>query len=295
MLIFVDPYCFADSVSSQKSYITQETPEPSASNLPNLFSAWGIQFSQPKEVVVAPENAYHALNDPLGKEHPAILNLTREMMDQKDIIMTGLNRLNLVFAGAFSGSPTSRFLKKTILLKTTLNSGLLTNFSYKMPTPDITNAFSSDNRALDLMVRLSGIFQTAFPNGVHASKNRNKAVSSDNTINLGMGNEISYHKVQNNGQDKHNNILQQSIKPSSVILVGNADMLFDSFCVGRQQVDNKAIIDVINSNLSFVKNAVDHLSGDHNIINIRSRGTIERNFAKIENFYKEAQKKYQKK
>ena len=270
LLIFVDPYCFAASVSAPKSYFSQETPLPSASNLPNLFSAWGIQFSKPNEVVNAPDNAYHALNDPLGKEHPAILNLTGKMMDRKDVIMTGLNKINLVFAGAFSGTPINS-LKKTTLLKTTPYSELLSDFSYKIPTSEITENFSSKNNPLDLIVRISGSFQTAFPKGPPTQKNT-KA-----------------------NDDQYKNILRQSVKSSSAILVGDADMLFNSFCVSKQKVYNKTIMDVINSNLGFVENAADQLSGDQNIINIRTRGTIERNFTKIENFYNKAKKRYQNK
>jgi len=271
LLIFVDPYCFAASVSAPKSYFTQETPLPSASSLPHLFSAWGVQFSKPDEVVIAPNNAYHALNDPLGKEHPAILNLASDLMAQKDIIMTGLNKINLVFAGAFSGTPISS-LSKTVLLKTTPYTELFSNFSYKIPTSHIDKDFHSINKPLDLMIRLSGNFQTAFPKGWPGQNSKSR----------------SKHK-----RDK--NTLTQSIKPSSAVLVGDVDMLFNSFCVAKQKVYDKTIIDVINSNLGFVENAAYQLSGDLNIINIRTRGTVERNFSKIENFYNKAKKKYQSK
>ncbi len=270
LLIFVDPYCFAASVSAPKSYFNQEASEPSASNLPNLFPAWGILFSNPNEVVIAPDNAYHALNDPLGKEHPAILNLTNKMMDTKDIIMTGLNKINLVFSGAFSTTSVNS-LKQTVLLQTKPYSELFSNFSYRIPTADITKNFSSQNKPLPLMIKLSGTFQTAFPNGAPTLKDSKPDDNQDNDV------------------------LKRSIKSSSAVLVGDVDMLFNSFCVGKQKVYDKTVIDVINSNLGFVKNTVDQLSGDQNIINIRTRGTIERNFTKIENFYKTAKKKHQNK
>ena len=270
LLIFVDPYCFAASVSAPKTYFSENTPPPSASNMPSLFSAWGIQFSKPKEVVIAPDNAYHALNDPLGKEHPAILNLTANLMDRKDIIMTGLNKINLVFAGAFSGTSTNS-LRKTILLKTTPYSELFNNFSYRISASEINESFSSKNKNLELMIRLSGNFQTAYPKGPPTQKSSNP-------------NDKKYEKI-----------LKQSQKPSSAILIGDVDMLFNSFCVSKQKVYDKTIVDVINSNLGFVENAVDQLSGDLNIINIRTRGTIERNFSRIENFYNKAKKKYQSK
>ena len=269
VLAFVDPYCIAASVAAPKTYFSQEMPPPSASNLPNLFSAWGIEFFKPEEVVIAPDNAYHALNDPLEQEHPAILNITTDLMNTEDVVMSGLSKLNLVFAGAFSGMPPDS-LTKTVLLRTAPASGSLNNFSYTVPTPDIYEKFQHKNGKLELMIRLSGTFPTGFPEGLPVQKN---------------------NKPEDEQQDKK--ILKQSSTPSSVILVGDVDMIFNSFCVNKQKVYDRTIVDVINNNLMFVENAVNQLSGDLDIINIRTRGTKERNFTKIEDFHNEARKKYQ--
>ena len=272
LFIFVDPYCFAAEASSQESHFSKKIPEPSASSLPKLFDAWGIKFSQAKEVVIAPDNAYHALNDPLSKEHPAILNLT--MINRKDIVMAGLNKINVIFAGAFTGEP-KKGLKETVLLKTSPQSELYKDFSYKVLASELTQTFVSDKKPADLIVKLSGIFHTAFPKGL---PNKNKLKGAEYTNGSGTNKDLSI-----------------SLKPSSVILVGDADMLFNPFCVTVQKVYDKTVIDVINSNLRFVQNAVDNLSGDQNIINIRARGTVKRNFSKIEKFYQEAKKKYKSK
>ena len=271
LFVFVDPYCFAASISDQTSYFTNQPPPPSASSLPNLFKAWGIKFSEPQQVVIAPDNAYHALNDPLGKEHPAILNLTANNIDNNDIVMSGLNKLNLIFAGAFNGDPI-KSLTKTILLQTASNSIQINSFTYRLPTSEIMNSFSLDKnkKAQELIIRLAGNFVTAFPEGIN-----NKDQTSEKPVT--------------------SKLLNKSVKPGAVILVSDADMLFNSFCVSMQKVYDRTIINVINSNLGFVTNAADQLSGDLNIINIRTRGAIARNFTRIEKFYDKAKKKYQAK
>ena len=295
LFIFVDPYCFAAGASSQAAYFSKKIPEPSASSLQKLFLAWGIKFSQPKEVVIAPGNAYHALNDPLGKEHPAILNLTGTVMDHKNIIMAGLNKINMIFAGAFTGKP-KKGLKETVLLKTSPEAELYKHFTYKIPASDLEQNFVSNDKPADLIIKLSGIFHTAFPNG-NPNKTNPKSIEHTSKSYVSEGQHTSgvrhAPRVSTGGGSAPGDTLKVSSKPSSVILAGDADVLFNPFCVTVHKVYDKTVVDVINSNLSFVQNAADNLSGDQNIINIRARGTIKRNFSRIEYFYQEARKKYE--
>ena len=291
LFIFVDPYCFAAGASSQESHFSKKIPEPSASNLRDLFSAWGIHFSQPKEVVIAPNNAYHALDDPLGKEHPAILSLTGKDINHKDIVMAGVSKINVVFAGAFTGKPKKQ-LKETVLLKTSPQSELYKDFSYKVPASELAQTFVSDKKPADLIIKLSGIFHTAFPKGSPNNTAEIKSNGGGNTRHAPRRDAKSCVSTDGSGINKN---LTVSLKPSSVILAGDADILFNPFCVTVQKVYDQTVIDVINSNLRFVQNAVDNLSGDQDIINIRARGTIKRNFSKIESFYQEAKKKYESK
>ena len=129
ILIFTDPYSF----SSQKDVLSDKPIPPTASTLPTLFNVWGIEFSKPGQVVLAPENAYHSITDPLGKEHPAILSLTGNMINQNNVVTAGLDKLNLVFSGAFTGDP-AEGLSKTVLLKTSLYSSLFSNFNLQPET-----------------------------------------------------------------------------------------------------------------------------------------------------------------
>ena len=284
LFIFVDPYCFAASVSKPDFNLYGAPPEPSASNLPDLFSAWGIKFSKSKEVVIAPEQAYHALNDPLGKEHPAILNITPNLMNQQDIIISGLNRINLVFSGAFSVNNPKKTLKYETLLNTSPNSELFKNFSYKLTTADIMAKFNSGLTPLNLMMKVTGKFKTAFPDGQRSSGvNEEEKFKNDNSLN----------RLSSESLMKNNNILKNSSTPGTVILVGDADILFNSFCVSKQNANGQSIINVINSNLDLIRNSVDQLTGDQNIISIRTRGSLKRTFTEIEKLYKIAKKKYQ--
>ena len=78
-----------------------------------------------------------------------------------------------------------------------------------------------------------------------------------------------------------------------VVLVGDADMLFDSFCVRQGNFLGQMIAQPINDNLNFALNMVDQLSGDENLFEIRARGTSSRPFTVVRDLQAKAEKEFQ--
>jgi ABC-type uncharacterized transport system involved in gliding motility auxiliary subunit len=269
LLIFTDPYCFAESNIAKQNILAKPEP-PGASNIPKLFAAWGVKFLSPEQVVISPDNAYNPTNNPLGKEHPAILNFTEKSFNNNNIVMSGLNKINMVFAGSFilNAKPN---IQKTILLNTSKYSEIYNNFSFYTPSEDIMMNFKSINKQQNLIVQLTGKFKTAFPDGNPTAKQ----AKFPNTPPL--------------------KTLTASAKPGAIILAGDVDMLFNPFIVAKQQIYDKTIIAPINNNLDFVLNAVDQLSGDTNIMDIRTRAKTEYQFKKFEDIINSTKEKYHKK
>lgn len=263
VIIFTDPYCMANSYNLRLT--ADATPiSPDASNLPILFSAWGIKFSEPSKVVISPENAFRSLDNPSIKEHPAIIELTQKNMDKNDIIMSGLNKLNLVFAGGFSIiNNNEKNLTYSTLLYTSPCTNYCEGFSYYMLPEELMIDFIPLNTPIKLIVKITGFFNTAFPDRI------------DNTNNK--------------------NFLKKSVKQGIVLLSGDADMLFNPFCVASQNINGKQVVSTINNNIDFILNAADQLSGDIDIMQIRTRSTIDRKFTKLEDIYNETAKIYQSK
>ena len=258
VIAFLDPYCITDSILSSSQYLSVDKIDPTASNLKPLLKAWGIKFSEPNQVVISPMDAYKSQN-PMEKEHPAIIDINGKKLDQDNIVTANLNKIDLVFSGAFTGTPI-KGLTKDVLIESDPYSELFNNFSIKIPSDYIMNSFKTDDKAKDLCISLTGKFHTAFTKEAEEDKKG----------------------------------LLNSKKASSVILVGDADMLFNPFCVAKKQVYDQTVIDVINSNLDFVLNALDQLSGSQDIIEIRTRGSKKRGFVKFEQIFNVAKKKYRK-
>jgi ABC-type uncharacterized transport system involved in gliding motility auxiliary subunit len=263
LIAFLDPYSITDNILARNQYVPINDTAPTASSLYNLLKAWGLTFSIDDQVVISPQNAFKP-SSPAEKEHPAIIELAgKEFLNQENIVTANLNKLDFVFAGAFVGD-VKPGLKKDVLIKTDSYSNIFNSFSINISSEYIMNNFISGKNPLDIALEVSGDFPTAFP-----------------------------EKVKENNK-KDNKYLLKSKTPSSVILVGDADMLFNPFCVAKKQVYDQTVIDVINSNLDFVLNAVDQQSGGQDIIDIRTRGTKNRDFVKFDQIFNNAKKKYRK-
>jgi ABC-type uncharacterized transport system involved in gliding motility auxiliary subunit len=79
---------------------------------------------------------------------------------------------------------------------------------------------------------------------------------------------------------------------TSVILVGDADMIYDEFTLRKMQSPFGTLAMAMNGNLSFAQNAVEQLSGDNNLIAVRSRATLNRPFTLVKKMQAEAEAKF---
>ena len=86
--------------------------------------------------------------------------------------------------------------------------------------------------------------------------------------------------------------LKKSVKPGFVVLIGDADMLYDPFCVREMNFLGQKVAQPINDNLNFALNMVDQLSGDDNLLEIRARGTASHPFTVVRDLQAEAEKEF---
>jgi ABC-type uncharacterized transport system involved in gliding motility auxiliary subunit len=119
-----------------------------------------------------------------------------------------------------------------------------------MGATESLRGLESQTNTLTLAVRLSGKFPTAFPNGVEGQTN---AVPP----------------------------LKESVKDGVVVLVGDADLLFDRFAVERLNFFGRTMFQLSNDNIAFVLNLAEQLSGNEALIGLRSRGSYERPFDRV--------------
>ncbi len=266
LIAFLDPQ---SAISSRQQNPQMGGMGGGSSSLDKLLTAWGIQFDTGK--VVADMNFKMRLTAPNGQpvEAPAWLALTPEGINREDIVTSQIDNLWLPMSGAFTGTPAAG-LKETVLLHSTKESQLVDGFMAGMGGDAIMKGFKASGVNYNLAVRLSGKFKTAFPEGEPAAGSTNRPASTSEA-------------------------LKESKVDTSVVLVGDADLLADDFSLRKMQSIFGTLVTQLNANLSFAQNLVEQMAGDSNLIGVRSRASLSRPFTLVKKMEAEAQSRGQAK
>ncbi|MEO5804528.1 MAG: Gldg family protein [Verrucomicrobiota bacterium] len=269
LIAFIDPMAYFDQQNNQ---FAQFGGGGGNSSLDKLLKGWGVEMETGK---VAADRILGARN-PQGGSMPAVLLMNTKAMNTNDIVTSQLNTMVLPFPGTFSGTPTSG-LKETVLLKTTSDSQLVDGLMASMSGDQISKEFKSSGKELPIAIRLTGKFKTAFPDGEPKAKSEDAA-------------EEKKDEPKSSG-----NSLKESTAESAVILIADTDMLQDQVSVEVQNFFGQRILRPINDNLNFVQSLVEQLSGDSNLINLRSRASMNRPFVRINEMRAKADENYRSK
>ena len=252
------------------------------SSLEKLLKAWGIQFDTAK--VVADVNFKMQLggrgNQP--QEAPAWLSITAEGMNTNDIVTSQIDNVWLPCAGAFTGTPAAG-LKETVLLKSTTASQLVDGFMASMAGESILKDFKPSGTEYALAIRLAGKFKTAFPAGKPEDKKDEPKPDADKKPD------------EKPAEARPDNSLKETKEDNAVILVSDADMLYDNFTLRQIQSPFGNMAMAMNANLNFAQNAVEQLSGDSNLIAVRSRAVLNRPFTVVKRIEAQATERYRSK
>lgn len=202
-----------------------------------------------------------------------------------------LNRLNLLTPGAFEVAPPAGVTADSLVLSS-VNNELVGSFDAD-PTAEggadrIREKFQPHGKPRAFVVRLSGEFPTAFPDGAPAKQEDAKDEASEE--------KSDEEKKEKEAEEKaeQEDSLKKSSAPGRVLLVADVDFIYDANVVRRNQIPglNISIPEMLNENLTLVQNAVEQLSGDPDLIKVRSRSGMSRPFTKQNEWYREAQAKY---
>jgi len=276
LIAFLDPVPMTDT--KEQNQMLGNIPN-SGSNLDKLLKAWGLSFDTSK--AVADLNFKMQIGGRGGQpqEAPAVLSVTPEGINQDDIVTSQIDNVWLPYAGAFTGTP-AEGLKQVVLLKSTKNSQLVDGFMANLAGENIIKDFKPSGTEYALAVRLTGKFKTAFPNGKPEEK---KADAADD-------------KKEEKTAATSGDSLKETKDENSVILVGDADMLFDNVALRQVQSPFGGVIQMaMNGNINLAQNAVEQFTGDNNLIAVRSRAVQNRPFELVKKIQSEAEANYRSK
>src|SRR5262245_24350128 len=147
---------------------------------------------------------------------------------------------------------------------------------------NILKEFKPSETKYALAIRLNGKFKTAFPDGKPEDK---KADDKDKK-------EADKKPEEKTAEKKPDDSLKETKQDNTVILVGDADMLYDNVALRTIQSPFGNVSMAMNGNLIFAQNAVEQLTGDNNLISVRSRAVQNRPFKVVKRMQAEAESSY---
>ncbi|NDB75785.1 MAG: hypothetical protein EB141_09100, partial [Verrucomicrobia bacterium] len=271
LVAYLDPVSYVDQQRQGGNPMMGGGP-PTSSSLDKLLAAWGIGFDKTK-CVADMKYVTRMGRGQRVEQQPAVLSLTADAIDRNDISTSQVDSLMMGFGGAFTGSPVEG-LKKTVLIKSTTQSQLVEGFLAQMSGDAIVKDFKPSSTEYALAIKLSGKFKTAFPNGKPDAapapgEEKKEAPKSD--------------------------ALKETKDENHVILVADADMLADQFCVQIQDFFGQRVVIPRNGNVNLAQNFVEQMAGDTALMNTRSRAIVQRQFTRVRDMQLKAEEAYREK
>lgn len=274
LMVFVDPLCEADVPPGVNPMQAMQIPKNS--DLPKLFSAWGIEMTPERFAAdrgTALRVTVGSQQRPEPVDYLAWLQLSKSKgcLSQSDSATGGLETINVGTAGILTKKPEAT-IKFEPLLQTTSNAAAMDVKSVQfMPDPkQLLNDFQSGGKPLTIAARISGKVKTAFPNGDPA-----KPAPAE-------------------GQPPApDTSLKESANEAEIIVVADCDMLTDRFWITESRLGNLLLgYQKLADNGELIIGAADNLSGSSDLISLRARGKFYRPFTRVEEIRKQAEDKY---
>jgi ABC-type uncharacterized transport system involved in gliding motility auxiliary subunit len=277
LVAFLDAQCLADNRQQQNPMMANMGG--GGSSLDKLLKAWGVQFDTSKVVADLRFKMQLRGRDGGPQEAPAWLALTADGINKDDVATSQLDNIWLPLCGAFTGTPVAG-LKETVLLQSSKDAQLVDAMMANLASDNIMKEFKPAGVSYKLAVRLSGKFKTAFPDGEPKEKKDDKA-------------DGDKKDDQKPDTTKPGDSLKETKGDNTVVLLGDADMLYDPFTMRRIDSPFGAMQMAMNANLNLAQNIVEQMTGDNNLIAVRSRATLHRPFTRIKELEAVANEKFQ--
>jgi ABC-type uncharacterized transport system involved in gliding motility auxiliary subunit len=192
--------------------------------------------------------------------HLAMLGIGPEGLAADDVVTAPLDRINLATAGHLAPLEGAD-IRFTPLLESSTDSMLLSASRVALlPDPSILlDEFAPSGERQVIAARIDGALPSAFPDGPPEG--------------VAAGGE---HRARSDGE-------------VSLLVVADTDLLSDRLWVQVRSLLGQRLAQAFADNGAFLTNALDHLSGSRDLINVRSRGSFSRPFERVEALRREAE------
>jgi ABC-type uncharacterized transport system involved in gliding motility auxiliary subunit len=278
----VDPMSMV-AQQSGRSQIPGMPPQggtPPSSTLPAIFKKHNIEFSESQVMI---DRAYAT------KQNPGVLLLNKEAMPiEDDISLSSIQNLALLFSGGFSGGngkPIGTGVESSRLVEssyqyTFVDGQTMTSREGAEQLRFALGSRREDDEKQAFVTLLSGIFETAFPDGDPATKEEEDTKEEDDTKEGEQNEEV---KPKSSG-------LATGTARGNLYLIADSDFLYDGMAYQFQRFGNSGFMQTVSGNGPFVLNIIDQAVGSKYLIGARARTPVYRNFTVLKDKEAELEK-----
>jgi len=228
-----------------------------ASTLDKLLGAWGVSVDSGN--IVGDDRFALSVSgaDGAPARHLGIIGVTTDGMSQDDVITSGLNLVNLAFAGHITRSA-SATAEVTPVIQSSDKAALIPTSKLALASdPDVLrDGFEPTGDRYTLAARITGKVPSAFP----ADYRPGHVAAATQAIN--------------------------------VLLVADTDILSDRLWAQTQEFLGQRLTTAFANNGDLAVNALDNLLGSSDLISIRSRATFQRPFTRVQDLRREAELRF---
>ncbi len=273
LVAFLDPQSVTENRNQNPMMGNMDTG--GGASLDKLIKAWGLEFDTTKVVADLDYKLKLRGRNNQPEDAPAWLALDGDAINKNDVATSQVGSIWLPLCGAFTGTPAAG-LTETVLLQSSKDSKLVEGFLANMSNEAAMNNFSPSGVRYKLAVQLTGKFKTAFPNGAPEEPKDEAKTDEEKKA------DAEKKAAEKTAEKKPDNSLKETKGDNTVVLVGDSDMLFDPFTLQRVDTLLGSFAQPLNANLAFAENILEQVSGDANLIAIRSRASTSRPFTRIQ-------------
>jgi len=292
-MLFLDPN--ADSMVSRSAQ-GNLIPAGMSSELPGLLAAWGIDFDNSK-VLADNEQALRVM---MGQgqrpvPHLGMLGVQRNFLTQDDIITNRLETINMSSAGAISQVEGAGTTFEPLIISSSDAMLMERTFVESVTDPSVLfDEFESANQSFVIAARVSGIVESAFPEGrPELIEEPTEEVSEVESTDLddSTANPAGIDATVDDAEEEIERAVEHIASSNgsvNIVAYADSDVLTDRLWVQVSQFLGQRIPQPFANNGDIVINTLDNLSGDADLSSIRSRGRYSRPFIRVLDLQRQA-------
>lgn len=286
LLVLIDPMAEAAQFE-----LMQKQGEGRA-ELAKLLKSWGVGFNS-KETAADIRHARRVQfgrgGDGMVTEYVAWLGLDKSSIDQRDVLSSGIENLNLASAGILTPESAASTTVTPILI-TSSDAMIIPTEKVGMsadPAALLRN-YVPGGKPLTLAARIAGEAKTAFPGGAPKAEPK-KDDSKDAAAKPDAAKDAKKPEEAKPGPG------HVATGRVNAIVIADTDLMADRFWVESREMLGQEFVTPSAGNGAFIVGALENLTGSDAMIALRGRGIKERTFTLVEDLRRDAERKFREK